>query len=121
LPHYGWYADNSTDRAWPGGLMRPNDFGLFDLYGNAAEWCGSQSEAYPTAEQASINTAEPPAANDATDSRPVADVTLMVCRGGGWSTRRLDVYSAHHNGSAAASARFTLLGFRVARTLVNQP
>ena len=39
LPHYAWYNANSQDRTWPVGTLKPNDFGLFDVYGNAAEWC----------------------------------------------------------------------------------
>jgi formylglycine-generating enzyme required for sulfatase activity len=39
LPHYGWYSLNSRGLLHPVGLRLPNDFGLFDTYGNAWEWC----------------------------------------------------------------------------------
>jgi formylglycine-generating enzyme required for sulfatase activity len=38
LGNYAWYQANAKNRAWPVGLLKPNDFGLFDVYGNAAEW-----------------------------------------------------------------------------------
>src|SRR6202035_3655114 len=39
LGKYGWFAGNSQDHTWPVGLLKPNDFGLFDVYGNVWEWC----------------------------------------------------------------------------------
>jgi formylglycine-generating enzyme required for sulfatase activity len=38
LAQYAWYLANAKNRAWPGGLLKPNDFGLFDMYGNVIEW-----------------------------------------------------------------------------------
>jgi formylglycine-generating enzyme required for sulfatase activity len=45
LPHYAWYALNAKNQVWPVGLLKPNDFGLFDMYGNAAE-CTHDAAAY---------------------------------------------------------------------------
>ena len=39
LPRYAWYVRNSDEHLWPVGRLKPNDFGLFDIYGNALEWC----------------------------------------------------------------------------------
>jgi formylglycine-generating enzyme required for sulfatase activity len=39
LRHYAWYTANSDGHAWPVGQLKPNDLGLFDVYGNAWEWC----------------------------------------------------------------------------------
>jgi formylglycine-generating enzyme required for sulfatase activity len=39
LPRYAWYVRNSNEQAWPVGNLMPNDFGLFDVYGNVVEWC----------------------------------------------------------------------------------
>lgn len=39
LANYGWFLDNSQGRAHPVGLLAPNDLGLFDVLGNAMEWC----------------------------------------------------------------------------------
>ena len=39
LGNYAWFAANSGNRTRPVGLLKPNDFGLFDTYGNVREWC----------------------------------------------------------------------------------
>jgi formylglycine-generating enzyme required for sulfatase activity len=39
LPKYAWYVRNSDEHTWPVGTLIPNDFGLFDVYGNVLEWC----------------------------------------------------------------------------------
>jgi hypothetical protein len=39
LPRYAWSAGHSDNLLHPTGLLRPNDFGLFDVIGNAAEAC----------------------------------------------------------------------------------
>jgi serine/threonine protein kinase/formylglycine-generating enzyme required for sulfatase activity len=39
LPKYAWYVKNSDEHTWPVGALMPNDFGLFDVYGNVLEWC----------------------------------------------------------------------------------
>ena len=39
LPRYAWYIKNSNEQVWPVGTLMPNDFGLFDVYGNVLEWC----------------------------------------------------------------------------------
>ena len=39
LPKYAWHVSNSWSRLHPVGTLRPNDWGLFDMHGNAWEWC----------------------------------------------------------------------------------
>ena len=34
-----WYKQNSNGQTHPGGKKKPNELGLYDLSGNAAEWC----------------------------------------------------------------------------------
>jgi formylglycine-generating enzyme required for sulfatase activity len=41
LTEYAWYIPNSSDRPHPGGLKKPNEFGLFDIHGNTWDWCNN--------------------------------------------------------------------------------
>jgi hypothetical protein len=49
LDHYGWHTQNAQDRTWPVGRLKPNNLGLFDVYGNALEWCQDATGLYPLA------------------------------------------------------------------------
>jgi formylglycine-generating enzyme required for sulfatase activity len=42
MKYYGWHRDNGGARTWPVGLLKPNDLGLFDMYGNVMEWCSDE-------------------------------------------------------------------------------
>ncbi|HZU37542.1 MAG TPA: formylglycine-generating enzyme family protein [Gemmataceae bacterium] len=39
LGDYAWYAANSEDETHEVGKKKPNPWGLYDIYGNAAQWC----------------------------------------------------------------------------------
>ena len=39
LTRYAWYVANSEGQMWPVGTKLPNGLGVFDMHGNAWEWC----------------------------------------------------------------------------------
>lgn len=39
LEKFAWYEANSNFKAHPAGILRPNQFGLFNIHGNCWEWC----------------------------------------------------------------------------------
>lgn len=39
MHQYAWFLNNSESQVYPVKQKRPNDFGLYDVYGNEWEWC----------------------------------------------------------------------------------
>ena len=102
LWHYAWTTRNSQDR-WmlPVGSMKPNDFGLFDMQGNAAEWSQDAFSLYEPGE-------------DSEKAYPAAGRIAHLVRGGSFYNRSAYVRSAYR--LEAAVVRSIYFGFRVART-----
>lgn len=71
LEHVGWYSHNSAGLPHTVGSKLPNQLALYDMSGNAMEWCSDWYGAYSTDAQTNPTG---PATGD-----------LRVCRGGGWS------------------------------------
>jgi serine/threonine protein kinase/formylglycine-generating enzyme required for sulfatase activity len=112
LGHYGWYSATSSDRAWPGGLLKPNDFGLFDVLGNAAEWTHSWAAYYPGNTGNPIDDREEPRL--AVGGNPADD---RLTRGGAYNKPALAARSASRTRvRPGVPAAATSIGFRVART-----
>ena len=102
----GWYGyDSTTTHNFPVGDKEPNAWGLYDMYGNVAEWCndGYDSNYYSTSPE--VN---PPG--------PTGSFSKFVVRGG---NRMSDDYSCRS--SARSFARIndqkSTVGFRIVRRL----
>jgi formylglycine-generating enzyme required for sulfatase activity/serine/threonine protein kinase len=93
---------SKLDRTREVGLGEPNDFGLYDMHGNVAEWCEDVFEE---------NYYTPGPVTD--PKGPSDDGTQRVLRGGSWQDKEQSCRSAfrdHSLGSDFANHRF---GFRV--------
>ena len=107
LGKYSWYSQNSQDRAWPCGQVKPNDLGLFDLLGNVYEWCQDQLGSSP--------------ANDYAIAQLMANGSMVrekdpgLFRGGAFTDHAANVRSAYRNWVQPWN-RSNNLGFRLART-----
>jgi formylglycine-generating enzyme required for sulfatase activity/serine/threonine protein kinase len=117
LPDYAWFATNSgastpvevetRGRTHPVGRLRPNDMGLFDLYGNVREWCLDPSRPYPTSPRPVI---------DAEILDPVTADDVRITRGGSFVDPPDWTSSAYRNGGIAVQS-VASTGFRVVRTV----
>jgi formylglycine-generating enzyme required for sulfatase activity len=105
---YAWFQANGQNRTWPVGSMKPNDFGLFDMHGNAWEWCDDRYLDYPETADA--------VSEDSGSTKPVIDTQSHVLRGGAFSSPPVNVRSASRLYDLPAN-RADSSGFRVARTL----
>jgi serine/threonine protein kinase/formylglycine-generating enzyme required for sulfatase activity len=111
LKEYAWYQRTpSTEHSWPVGQLKPNDLGLFDIYGNAAEWCQNSNR--------SVVRARKPGLTNEDVEETVLDVRETphrAVRGG--SFLRLDLVMRSANHHANRPSRLTgFVGLRVART-----
>jgi formylglycine-generating enzyme required for sulfatase activity/serine/threonine protein kinase len=107
LEKYAQYQKNAGERAHRVGQLRPNDLGLFDMLGNAAEWCHDPYGDYPQA-------AKGAAVEDST-SQDFKDASRHAVRGGSFAGPAAQARCAWRDGYAS-EARHGFVGLRVART-----
>jgi formylglycine-generating enzyme required for sulfatase activity len=109
LGRYAWYTKNSQDRAMlPVGQTRPNDWGLFDLLGNAVEWCQDSIAYYPDPYRGD-------SIKDLEDYKSIEDSTNRLLRGAAFADQGQLVRSAYRYKLGPAN-RIDDVGFRPART-----
>jgi formylglycine-generating enzyme required for sulfatase activity len=102
LPRYAWYVGNpkAGGQSHPVGSLRPDDWGLFDLHGNAWEWCHDRYDKV---------------AGGKRDKEDISDKYRRLWRGGSFDVGALIARSAYRYYHAPAS-RHAFIGFRPART-----
>jgi formylglycine-generating enzyme required for sulfatase activity len=109
LGKYAWYAENSRNRWFlPVGSLKPNDWGLFDMQGNALEWCQEMIDYYRPGRAGK-------AAEDQWGKEDISD-RIRVLRGGAFPYRAVYVRSALRSRNAPANPS-NYGGLRPARTL----
>jgi formylglycine-generating enzyme required for sulfatase activity len=72
-------ADEVSERPKPVGSYAPNPWGLYDMHGNVAEWCGDRHGDYPS--------------DAVTDPRGSVSGSGRVCRGGSYRTEAVECRS----------------------------
>jgi formylglycine-generating enzyme required for sulfatase activity len=113
MGRYAWYTKNSQDRAMlPVGQTRPNDWGLFDLLGNALGWCQDRVADYPDPYRGN-------SIRDIEEYKTIIDSDFRsdgrLLRGGAFAYPARRVRSAYRSWFGPA-ARDGFVGFRPART-----
>ena len=108
LPHYARFAANSQNHVWPVGMLKPNDFGLFDILGNVSEFC------FDLADEDRIRQAN--VVEDAPAVAPVEQGHRRVVRGGAFLRLEDAVRSGRRAESGDPLPRQSVVGFRPART-----
>jgi serine/threonine protein kinase/formylglycine-generating enzyme required for sulfatase activity len=102
LPRYAWYAESAGERNSPVARLLPNAFGLFDMHGNAAEWC--------------LDIAQRPGAppKDYRSAETVLSQDYRVVRGGHIATLARWIRSAKRFSDRPTA--IDVAGFRLARS-----
>lgn len=124
LHDYAWYsksppkkksdpiAETDPHHTWPVGQLIPNQFGLFDVYGNVWEWCQSTRKPYQQ------NENKLPVIDTEESNRVISDTVAMVRRGGSFSYGKEVMRSAHRGATNYfPMQRRDNVGFRIARTI----
>jgi hypothetical protein len=109
LREYAWYSGTANKHALPVALLKPNDFGLFDMYGNAMEWCQDRGR----------RSQSPPNEVRTDDEDSELHVTLeqtRVLRGGSFWYLEPSLRSAYRDHQRPVG-QVIAVGLRVARTM----
>lgn len=98
LGDYAWCEDNSSGMTQQVRQKKPNQWGLYDMYGNVWEWCSDWYGDF--------------GAGAVTDPQGPLSGSLRVCRGGSWASGPMRCQSANRE-KYEPTHRQSHLGFRV--------
>jgi formylglycine-generating enzyme required for sulfatase activity len=108
LGKYAWFSSNAAGTSHPVGSLKPNDLGLFDMHGNAWEWCQDVYRPYGKGGGRKV-------VEDTEDISSINNKGGRVVRSGSFFYLASDVRSAGRLNNVPATRRYTS-GFRPART-----
>jgi formylglycine-generating enzyme required for sulfatase activity len=96
LNRYAFYNANSQDHLWPVGGLRPNPWGLFDMYGNVMEWCQELAQGFE------------PSSDERATHRVLRSGSYRLIKRENRSAKRFDFPPV---------VKYSFLGLRVARSI----
>src|SRR5262245_19172014 len=102
-------AGASAASCEPTGGLKPNDLGLFDMYGNLYSWCQEDRQPYPQGE-------DERAIDDEERDLTIRPTARRVLRGGSFDNETRALRSAYRDGGVPSLSRL-YVGFRLARTI----
>lgn len=110
ISYYGWHKGNSNISTQTVGTLKPNELGLFDVYGNVWEWChGSRDDPWPDFLNDVVDMPSPV---------PLVNHHPRSLRGGSMVNPYGLLRSSVRSFNRPSNEQFTI-GFRVARTLTS--
>ncbi len=102
LAEHAWYRANSGGQLHPVGLKLPNPWGLYDMYGNVAEWCQDDFSLYQASDQELVDPV-------CVRAKPI----LKIVRGGEYGESEEECSSAYRGTIDADNVFLQTAGIRV--------